>query len=585
MSQTVTFDIYVRTGDRWKHYDKYIEQQRDEALETAEKLDQEADSNGIRIIRVTAFGSNRAPIETLEWISPSLKKNPGRSPVKKKPSSKPEIPTQNPEFEANDADIEAARKRLQKAAATPNVRQKHSKPRSLLFKQIGIPLICGAVAIALYVPATHLIDSFDPSGTRIPPLFMALIAFSICALVFTLLTGAGFYLLLDWESAPFSEKPNKNTTPLPQAERQVALENSRAAMTMPITTDTPELTPVPFTPSQNDPDEPEPEDTFVLNHAEILAQSEHVKTGMDQEYRLQMLRFLERSLSELSEILKTIDSYSLFGINLFLGGAGDRFGTHKDLNGIQRFILIRETISALGTQDDMVDVFCEKFNAYDKDSKYHFMTESGRRIMDGFLSDDPDCFRDLPNLIKRWRRSDAAVAQAQGVIVIMFTDLVGSTQMTQQHGDLGAQGVVRAHNAIVRNALAQYHGEEVKHTGDGIMASFANAPNAVRATIDIQREIAKHNSANPDLPVRVRIGLNAGDAVREEDDFFGQTVQLSARICDKADEGEIYITPSVYDFCSGHAFTLTKAGIYELKGIDEPVQAYAVDWQDTSEVQ
>lgn len=580
MAQTVTFDIYVRKEDRWQHYDKFIEQERDDAIQTAEKLDHESGVNGVRIIRVTAFGTNRAPIETLEWISPALKKNPSRTPVKSRSSTKSESSSSGAGQSVEASTSEAARERRQKAKSQIKTRLGKSNSRPLLLKQILIPLLCGALAIALYVPATHLVGSFDPSGTRMPPLFLALIAFSLCALVFTLLTGAGFYILLDWERAPLPKRDKTASSLSPEQAPIDPTSLSDDSPEQPLQEESP-LPQIPFIPSNNEEEVPlAGNETFELQDIDQKTENAPIPTGPDQEYRLQMLRFLERSLSELAEILKTVDLYSLFGINLFLGGAGDRFGAHKKLSGIQRFILIRETISALGTQDDMVDVFCEKFRAYDKDPKYHFMTEAGRRLMDGFLNEDPNCFQALPELIKLWRRSDAAIAQAQGVIVIMFTDLVGSTQMTQKHGDHGAQEVVRAHNAIVRNALAHYHGEEVKHTGDGIMASFSNAPNAVRATIDIQRDIAKHNSANPDLPVRVRIGLNAGDAVREEDDFFGQTVQLSARICDKADEGEIYITPSVYEFCSGHTFTITEAGVYELKGIDVPVQAYAVAWQD-----
>ncbi len=183
---------------------------------------------------------------------------------------------------------------------------------------------------------------------------------------------------------------------------------------------------------------------------------------------------------------------------------------------------------------------------------------------------------ELSDMMRRWRRSDAAAAQAQGIVVIMFTDLVGSTQMTHDRGDFGAQEIVRAHNAIVRTALAEHHGEEVKHTGDGIMASFANPIGSVGAAIRIQRDLATHNHLNPDNPVNVRIGLNAGDAVREEDDFFGQTVQLAARICDKAESGQILITGSVRDLCKDNAFNLLESGPFELKGIDHPVIAFTV---------
>ena len=575
MAQTVTFDMYVRTDDRWQQYAQFIELERNDALDTAKQLDIEPGIEGVRIIRITSFGTNRAPLETLEWISPSLKRNAAPSDIKKRNQKVAATTKSSQDNPASSKTSEAARARNQKKPSTSADGKSKASIAPVLAKGTGIVVFSALLSIGLFTPATFIIKQIEQSGYSAPPLYQEIAAFGICVLVFFLLAAISFRLFFTAED--FRKLSGK---PPPERKRRPARKPAQTRALTPASSATDEDTEPSFVPQidkTHTAGEPEPEETTATG--EIGDRPQSFPTGLDEQYRISMLRFLEGSLSELSEILTTLDQYSRFGINLFLGGAGDRFSSHNGLGGIQRFILIKETISALGTQADMVDVFCEKFDAYDQDPKYHFMTEAGRRTLDKYLAGDANCFRELPDLIKRWRRSNAATAQAQGIIVIMFTDLVGSTQMTHDHGDLGAQEVVRAHNAIVRNALAQYHGEEVKHTGDGIMASFANAPNAVRATIEIQREIDVHNAANPNLAVRVRIGLNAGDAVREEDDFFGQTVQLAARICDKADEREIYITPSVHALCADHAFDLTEAGQYELKGIDEPVQAYVVSWQ------
>ncbi len=595
MAQTITFDMYVRTDGRWQQQARFIELERDEALETAQKLDEDPDINGVRIIRVTSFGTNRAPLETLEWISPSLNKNAAPSQVQKR--------LQASEQEKKSQEIDAKKHAIQAghpdaippetnsntaAKTTPKrpVRRKSKPPPAatgpVWIKIFGIVALSTLLAIGMFAPATFILKRFNQAGYIASPLVQEIAALILCALVFLLLVGISLRLFITAEDQRVlagRPQPAKKARRghRPQREPVSAPQENDGAPNLSEPNETTQA--APFSPqidSNSTLSEPEKENDLI----DRPARPQPIQSSLDEQYRLSMLRFLEGSLSELADILTTLDQYSRFGINLFLGGAGDQFSSINGLGGIQRFILIKETISALGTQADMVDVFCEKFDAYDKDPKYHFMTEAGRRILDKYLAEDPNCFAELPDLIRRWRRSNSATAQAQGIIVIMFTDLVGSTQMTHDHGDLGAQEVVRAHNAIVRNALAQYHGEEVKHTGDGIMASFANAPNSVRATIEIQREIEKHNAANPNLPVRVRIGLNAGDAVREEDDFFGQTVQLAARICDKADEQEIYITPSVHSLCADHAFEFMLAGEYELKGIDEPVQAYAVRWRE-----
>ena len=172
------------------------------------------------------------------------------------------------------------------------------------------------------------------------------------------------------------------------------------------------------------------------------------------------------------------------------------------------------------------------------------------------------------------------MSSSRQLAAIMFTDIVGSTAMTQQLGNVAAQKVVRAHNTAVRNALAKFKGREVKHTGDGIMAVFTDAPSAVQAAIQMLRDIAAHNVANPNLPLTVRIGLNAGEAVEEENDFFGAAVQMSARVCSKAADGNVWVSQSVVDACKGHRLGFIPRGKFEMKGIQGARMLYEVGWTE-----
>jgi len=97
-------------------------------------------------------------------------------------------------------------------------------------------------------------------------------------------------------------------------------------------------------------------------------------------------------------------------------------------------------------------------------------------------------------------------------------------------GDEGAQLVVRAHNRVVREALSNNAGKEIKHTGDGIMASFNKTSDGVDADIEMQLETTKHNQEHPDLPLHLKIGLNAGEPISEDNDLFGTVVQLLPRL-------------------------------------------------------
>ncbi|MCH7700002.1 MAG: alpha/beta fold hydrolase, partial [Chloroflexi bacterium] len=105
---------------------------------------------------------------------------------------------------------------------------------------------------------------------------------------------------------------------------------------------------------------------------------------------------------------------------------------------------------------------------------------------------------------------NASASPASGLLIILFTDMESSTALTQRLGDAGAQEVRRAHNDIVRSALNANGGSEIKHTGDGIMASFSTASAALDAAIAIQRGVAALKEEHPDSPLGVYVGINAG---------------------------------------------------------------------------
>jgi class 3 adenylate cyclase len=161
-------------------------------------------------------------------------------------------------------------------------------------------------------------------------------------------------------------------------------------------------------------------------------------------------------------------------------------------------------------------------------------------------------------------------------VTLMFTDVEGSTSLTQRLGDEGAQRILRDHNETVRGALGSYNGKEIKHTGDGIMASFFSASRAVGCALQIQQTFATRNTANPEDAVRVRIGLNAGEPIAEGTDLFGASVQLARRICDRAEPGQVLVSDVVRQLVAGKGFTFEPLGAEMLKGFEEPVALYRV---------
>jgi len=167
------------------------------------------------------------------------------------------------------------------------------------------------------------------------------------------------------------------------------------------------------------------------------------------------------------------------------------------------------------------------------------------------------------------------------VHTILFTDVEGSTALTQRLGDARARELLREHERMVREALKAHGGSEVKTMGDGFMASFSSATKALRCAIAMQRAFAGHNESAAE-PILVRVGLNAGEPIAEDDDLFGTAVNLAARITATAKGGEILVSNVVRELAKGKDFLFADRGETNLKGFDEPVRLYEVRWREES---
>jgi len=166
-----------------------------------------------------------------------------------------------------------------------------------------------------------------------------------------------------------------------------------------------------------------------------------------------------------------------------------------------------------------------------------------------------------------------------GIRAILFTDIVDSTAVTQSMGDEAAMAMLLMHDTIVREALGFFGGREVKHTGDGIMASFVSSAAAVKCASQIQRELAKHREQEPgNCQVKVRVGVAAGEPVEHHDDLFGATVQLAARLCSHALPEQIVVSNAIADLCVGKGLRFQDLGEVPLKGFERPVRVHAVEW-------
>lgn len=298
-----------------------------------------------------------------------------------------------------------------------------------------------------------------------------------------------------------------------------------------------------------------------------------------ERHRMTTVRFLGDLLGKLKAIRPTLDAYNRFGVDLIMAGAVDAVAGQHTIPDAMANQLLQECVELLGTRKAMAENFCAKVEEYLHEPRYLHLVQSGRDMMSRFLDGSDDPFDGLAAALELWNRP-AAKPSVQQIVTVLFTDMVGSTDMTQAKGDAAAQEVVRRHNSIVRQALSEFDGREVKHTGDGIMASFASTANAVDAAITIQRAVNAHNATTPNIPVHLRIGINAGEPIQEEDDLFGTTVQLAARICAKSEADQVLCSNVVRELSQGKGRRFGSLGEHELKGFRDPVALYEVIWLD-----
>ena len=154
----------------------------------------------------------------------------------------------------------------------------------------------------------------------------------------------------------------------------------------------------------------------------------------------------------------------------------------------------------------------------------------------------------------------------------LFTDVVGSTALLDRVGDHVAHVFRRRHFALLREAIEDHAGTEVKSLGDGLMVVFADARAAVACAVAMQRAVAVCGD-----PTILRIGIDMGEAVREEDDFFGRPVIVARRLCDVAQGGQVVVSETVRRLAGApSAHVLEPLGALVLKGLNDPVSATAL---------
>jgi class 3 adenylate cyclase len=560
---SIHYEVYTQDGGpRWNLHARYERNERDAALADAKNVEKTLQIPA-KVVREVYYPGNNRSEESLVY--------------------------------AGDAGLRA--KMAARANTMPSYRsrgQARQTPGQLFKEQVaaGAPaaslgtatkfLIVVAAALTVAGTVTSLLSAtMDPLTGQIEDAFQSLILFSTFMITFVAVALPLSTSLLNWRlfggfrskkaqaakaSAPAPAPKADTAPPAPvpvQAEEELDWEDLKdqdEALPPAEDDDLPSPTTAPKEAAP--PPQPEPAAAVAV---------EEPPTAIPAEPRALFIRFVNALTAAVKRRRPTLDAYNMFGVDLVMAGAIDLLGQHSGMAPEERRALLKTSIEEMGVKSATAQAFADKYEEYLGEPRYLPMILTGQDL----LQDTIGPVFDLWN-----KPQGQAAAAASRIMTVMFTDMVGSTDMTQVQGDSAAQHLVRRHNTIVRNALAQFSGKEIKHTGDGIMASFASAASGVEAAIAIQRAIAKNNGLTPHQDLHIRVGINAGEPIEEEEDLFGTTVQLAARVCARCDMDEILCSNVVKELASGRGLTFESLGAQELKGFKEQVVLHKVEWRE-----
>lgn len=507
MAQT-NFEVYAFDGARWTIQQTYSGDQREAALDLAKELYAQAHIKGVRVVEDSydeAGGELSQKTVLSRTKSDDVPKNLNKEikqPPAPLPKPKPEPP--KPAFVASKPVPGAPVPRQSKAP--PAARQPASAPPPAVTQALLAYLTPGRVIAAvagsglLAAGGSFLLAQVPADAAMLHTMRNVLgtnylLAMAIALFGLGLLTS-GLALLLS--------APPRVATASP-APPELAVE--AAAEPAP----TPPVVSARFPTIEFEEDEPD-----IPAGAELASEA------------LQVIAFFHDSLAALARdgVYMTdgrLDAFNWFGCHLFFAGLAEEEARRRQWDRPTCQRIIAAGMKAVLADPRHAARFAARYEDYLTEPRALAMFNRGLDSSSHRHAGDPAAREGLRQALEEWNKRGSE-GRAGDHVCVMFTDIAGSTEFAQTHGDAQHFEVVQAHNRIVRSALEEYSGREIKHTGDGIMAAFDDGDLAARAALQIQREIAAHREVNPQLGMFLRIGLAAGEPIRAGDDLFGSTV-------------------------------------------------------------
>jgi class 3 adenylate cyclase len=308
------------------------------------------------------------------------------------------------------------------------------------------------------------------------------------------------------------------------------------------------------------------------------ALGEQARTTLLEGLKPALIKFADECFSVLATARAAHSATDRPGANLYLLGAATAVAERNGLDDTVVRQLTEMVLERGQTAPQDVAAFFSELEVAGERPRYKRMIDDGKAAMLEALGEPPPApLTPFVDLIARWSDPAQRGAEAQQM-TFLLTDMVGSTAMTSEIGNAGAQRVVRAHNTIVRAAAKAFRGREVKHTGDGMLLIFPDSTTAARAAIDIQQEATTFAADNPTAPLALRIGLHTGEAVFEDGEYYGPAISIVNGICALVSTTEICCSVSVRQKIPS-SFRVEDLGATAVKGAANLLQVFKLIWE------
>ena len=621
MSDTV-HDLYVYTRSRWTLYQQYDGRSLNRAIADAEKFIQSKKADAVGIIREGPGRPGGPVAESLVYCDTRTGSVSDLNEFKITPLAEQEHKAQQGKyFEEQEDDGEKPKRRGRPVEEEPDIPV--GSAMALPVKLFTVAIIALGVGWGLWAAISHfggtstLVDLLGPRNTGAKTMG---IGFLVALFILIPATISRRDFAAAFQSKPASS-PGAARSPARPARPPRGSNNTEPRAKKSDKKQEPDKSGEKKKSTEAKKEKKEKSAPAEQDKTEKTDKDESDDGGISaklNETRAQLVKFFERCMAYVMaadpDMKKgRLDAITSFGCQLFFAGAAEVLVKENRMAPGEMGKVLAPCAVALGQSKEQVAKFAEKYESYLLEPGYLDMFRAGREAMQTALKDeaaaaekaaaaeadaasgkpkklrspaDDDFDEDweneedigifLAHALDAWRSPQE---RKGGPIAVFFTDIVGSTSITQEHGDEASQVLVNVHNSIVRGALQAHGGREVKHTGDGIMASFNNPPAAVDAGVEMQRGVAQYNTTKPDIELRLRVGISVGEPIAEDDDLFGASVQMAARLCDGAGTDGIMITNMLKEMCQGRALQFIDHEPKEFKGIAEPVPVSLVEWR------